>query len=364
MTTMTEHVFTRSVSGGAFEPVYYLFGDDDFRKDEAVAHALAAAVPPGARAFNLEVRRAADLDAESLASLLDTPPMLTARRAVAIRDVGLLRKDARRALDRYLDRAARDTLLLLVATAGGKPDRNLADRAVAVEFPVLTEDRVAKWIVHRASTLDATVTREAVALLQAAVGADLALLAAEIDKLVSYVRGTAPSGASASAEISIDDAAVTAVVGVRRGETLGDFLDRVAAGDAAGGLALIPHILAQPKTTAVSVLLALTTQTLAIAWGVALREQGSPPARLRQEYFEFLKATGNPMTGRPWGEAVEAWARAAERASRASLDRALDALLAADLALKDTRVSTEEQMLATLVLEICAGEDVPHRRAA
>jgi DNA polymerase-3 subunit delta len=77
-----------------------------------------------------------------------------------------------------------------------------------------------------------------------------------------------------------------------------------------------------------------------------------------------LKATGNPMTGRPWGEAVEAWARAAERASRASLDRALNALLAADLALKDTRVSTEEQMLATLVLEICAGEDVPHRRAA
>ncbi len=361
---MTEHAFARSVSAGAFEPVYYLFGDDDFRKDAAVAHALAAAIPPEARAFNQEVRRGADLDAEALASLLDTPPMLSARRAVAIRDVGSLRKDARRALDRYLDRAASDTLLLLVAAAGGKPDRALSDHAVAVEFPMLTGERVAKWIVHRASELGATVTPEAVSLLQAAVGQDLAQLAAEIEKSVSYVRGSAIAGAASDAGVRIDDAAVTAVVGVRRGETLGDFLDRVAEWDTLGALALVPHILAQPKTTAVSVLLALTTQTLAIAWGVALREQGTPVSRLRQEYFEFLRATGNPMTGRPWGEAVEAWARAAQRSSRPALDRALDALLLADLAFKDTRNSTDEQMLATLVLQICADADSAQRRAA
>ncbi len=364
MATMTEHAFQRSVSAGTFEPVYYLFGEDDFRKDEAAAYALAEAVPTGARAFNQEVRRAADLDAESLASLLDTPPMLTARRAVAIRDVGSLRKDARRALDRYLDRPASDTLLLLVAAAEGKPDRTLADHAVAVDFPVLTGERVGKWIVHRAAELGAAVTPDAVTLLQAAVGGDLAQLAAEIEKSVSYVRGSGTVEAGNAAHVTIDDAAVTAVVGVRRGETLGDFLDRVAEGDAARALALIPHILAQPKTTAVSVLLALTTQTLAIAWGVALREQGSPPARLRQEYFEFLRAAGNPMTGRPWTDAVEAWVRAAEHTSRAHLDRVLDVLLAADLALKDTRVSTEEQMIATLVLEMCAGAGAPTRRAA
>ena len=44
---------------------------------------------------------------------------------------------------------------------------------------------------------------------------------------------------------------------------------------------------------------------------------------------------------RPWGEAVATWTAAVERWSPAALDRALDALLATDIALKDTRVSTD-----------------------
>jgi DNA polymerase-3 subunit delta len=38
----------------------------------------------------------------------------------------------------------------------------------------------------------------------------------------------------------------------------------------------------------------------------------------------------------------------------AQLDRALAALLAADCALKESRVSTEEQVLMSAVLELCA----------
>jgi len=50
------------------------------------------------------------------------------------------------------------------------------------------------------------------------------------------------------------------------------------------------------------------------------------------------------------------WARAAERWSRESLDKALDLLLETDVALKESRVSSEEQLLATVVLSLCALE--------
>jgi len=47
----------------------------------------------------------------------------------------------------------------------------------------------------------------------------------------------------------------------------------------------------------------------------------------------LLKETGAyPM--RPWGEAVATWTAAVDRWSPASLDRALDALLATDIALR------------------------------
>jgi DNA polymerase-3 subunit delta len=169
-------------------------------------------------------------------------------------------------------------------------------------------------------------------------------LAGELDKLASYVAGR-------SAEIAEDD--VAAVVGVRRGETQSDLLDAVAERNVARALELIPHILAQPKTTAVSVVMALSTQMLAISWGRAKLDEGLSRGRLNQEYFDLLRETG-AFTGRPWGSATAVWARAADRWSRESLDRALDSLLETDIALKESRVSSEEQLLSTLVLSLCA----------
>jgi DNA polymerase-3 subunit delta len=265
-------------------------------------------------------------------------------------------------LDQYLGRPAENTVLFLVVPAGGKADAALRDRSTTVDYPELTGDRLPKWIVHRAAEQHATLTADAAALLQQAAGPELAALASEVDKLVSYARGAAGGTVGEAADgvtpggmpdVTIDADAVAAIVGVRRGETLSDLLDRIAARDAPGALALVEHVLAQPKTSAVSVVMALSVQTLAIAWGRARRDEGLAAGRLASEYFTLLKETGAyPM--RPWGEAVATWTAAVDRWSPVDLDRALDALLATDVALKDTRVSSDEQLIASLVLTMCA----------
>lgn len=337
MPALLDRAFDKSLKRGEFERVYYFHGDDDFLKERAVRALVAAAVDPSTRDFNLDVRSAAELDAETLGSLLGTPPMMAERRAVVVRDVAALRKDARAVLDRYLDAPAPDVVLALVAPAGekAKVDKAIENRAATVEFKPLSGDRVPKWVIHHVeSVLNATITPEAAELLQQAVGNELAALAAELDKLASYAGGGV-----------IDEEAVSDVVGVRRGETLGDFLDRVAARDAAGALALLPHILAQPKTSAVSIVMALTTQMLAIGWGIT--RSG------RADYFDLLKSGKGPFTGRPWGEAARAWETAERYWTDDSIDGALDALLAADIALKETRISSDSQLLSTLVLTLC-----------
>jgi DNA polymerase-3 subunit delta len=223
----------------------------------------------------------------------------------------------------------------------------VSSAATPLQFDPLSGDRIPKWIVHHATAvLGVAISESAIELLHAAVGNDLHQLSAELDKLASYVEGR---------DQEIGEEAVAAVVGVRRGETLSDLLDAVADRNAARALDLVPHVLAQPKTTGVSVVMALSTQMLAISWGRAKLDEGLPRARLSQEYFNLLKETG-AFTGRPWGSATAVWARAAERWSRQSLDLALDSLLEADVALKESRVSSEEQLLASLLLSLCAGE--------
>jgi DNA polymerase-3 subunit delta len=342
-----QRILRDAVRDKQFAGVYYLYGEDDFLKDQAVRQLVEAAVDSTTRDFNLEVRRASELDAETLGSLLATPPMMAERRVLVVRDVGTLRKDARTLLDQYIKHPASDAVVILVAPAGAKTDRSLSSNATVLNFEPLTGDRVPRWISHHAETeLGTPITAEAVALLQSAVGTDLSQLAIELDKLASYANGG-----------TIDEAAVSAIVGVRRGETLGALLDAVVARDTVRALELLPGVMAQPKASAVTIVMALTAQTLAIGWARARRVRGVPAGRLAGELFGLLKEAGSVYTGRPWGEAVDAWARAAVRPDDDPdgrlLDSALEALLAADFALKESHLSSEEQLLTNLVLTLC-----------
>jgi len=355
-------VVLAAVQARAFAPVYYLFGDDDYLKDLGVRDLLDAAIDPSTRDFNLELRRGGDLDAESVSSLLSTPPMLAERRAVLLRDVTLLKKAARAQLDKYLTRPASDTLLLLTSSAGTKPDAALLSASVALDFAPLSPERVRRWIAHHASTvLSVSVTTDAAELLQQAVGNDLQLLAAELDKCASYALGAAERrGEQHAAEIDVD--AVSAVVGVRRGETVTDLLDAVARQDAAAAIPLINHVLGQPKVTGVQVVMMLSTQAFALTYGRARRDAGVPTNRLPAEFFAFLKETGG-YPGRPWSEAASAWTKVTDLWSASACERALALLLDADIALKETTVSNVEQTMMSLVLSLCALR-TPRRSAA
>ncbi len=351
-------VVQAAVQDRAFAPVYYLYGDDDYLKDGAIRDLLAAAIDESTRDFNLEQRRAAELDAEAVSSLLSTPPMLAERRAVVLRDVGALKKAARAQLDKYLARPASDTLVLLTTPAGTKADAALMSLSVALEFEPLSPERVRKWIAHHASTvLHIGITEDAAELLQQAVGNDLHSLAAELDKCASFTLGAHAE----PAEANIDADAVSAVVGVRRGETVSDLLDAVARQDASTAVPLVGFVLGQPKVTAVQVVIFLSTQALALSFGRARRDGGIPTNRLPSEYFAFLKETG-AYPGRPWGEAASMWTKVTDQWSAAACERALALLLEADIALKETTVSNPEQTLLSLVLALCALR--PARRSA
>ena len=349
MASAGEKALHTALKSRVFDPVYYLFGDDDFLKEGAIRNIIDAAVDPSTRDFNLEVRRAGEIDPESLDALLSTPPMLAERRVVVIRDVDKLKKGARALLDRHLIRPATDTVLVMTSPSGAKADKLLADRATAVEFDQLDGVRLPRWIEHYAKTaLERAITPDAIALLVEAVGSDLSQLAVELEKLASYCTDT------------INERAVAEVVGVRRGESLGDFLDAVAAKDAAAALALAPVVLQLPKTSVVSIIMALTTQTLALAYAEAATASGVSSRSLFPELMALLKETGAfPM--RPWGEAVTSWAKHAARWNAAELESALTVLLHADAALKDTRLSSTEQQLTTIILALCGSSA---RRAA
>jgi DNA polymerase-3 subunit delta len=347
MANLAERALRKAIREKTLERVHYFFGEDDFLKESAARELMAAAVDARVRDFNQDVMRGSEVSPEQLATALNTLPMLSTQRLVTIREVHSLSRPARALLETYVQRPAAETVLLLLTPASEKADSFLTEHASATEFGRLTADRVRRWIAHYSdSTLGVEITPEAAGLLQETFGSDLSSLAAELDKMCSYNEGRL-----------ITAETVAAVAGVRAGESLGDLLDAVARRDGAAALALVPRVLALPRTTVVSVLMALATQFLAIGWGAA---RGARRGALEREFFALLRET-RTSTGRPWGEAVTSWSQAMSFWSGAEADDALILLLAADHAAKETRLSSDDQLLGSLVLALCAAG---HRAAA
>jgi DNA polymerase-3 subunit delta len=181
--------------GGAF----FLFGDDAFRKEETGKALVEWHLDPGTRDFNFDPLRGSELDVESLASVLATPPMMAEWRVVLLREVEALASSPR-ARDALLDIVKRPppglALIMLASIprdSRAKFYRELMRVARSMEFPEIGANDVPGWLLDRAATLHGIrMTEEAARALGGAVGTDLGVLAQELEKLASVVDAGEP----------------------------------------------------------------------------------------------------------------------------------------------------------------------------
>src|SRR5947208_548429 len=327
MGALTFDALLRSLKQGAPDPVYYLHGEEDVLKDEAVRVLLERAVDPAARDFNVDQRTAADLDPEAFNALVNTPPILAATRAVVLRGMEQLRKTAkvRQELLHYLDSPNPSTVLVLVHGTPEPPDAELLRRATAVEVAALPPERVVRWMTHRAKQLGFTLAPEAEELLLASVGNDLSSLARELEKLAPLCAGRPATR---------DE--VAALVGVRRGETLQDFVDAALERRAADAARLVEPVLEQAGMSGVRMLSALGTALVGTALARAeLDRDARRRDRLEGALLSHLR-TARPYGLGSWEQTALRWARWAELWTSPELRSALRLALDADRALKSS----------------------------
>ena len=353
MGALTFDALLRSLKRGAPEPVYYLYGDEDVLKDEAIRALLDRAVEPGARDFNVDQRSAPDLDSEAFYALVNTPPMLAATRAVVVRAVDQLKKTSGvyRELARYVGAPNPTTVLILVQGSGEKPDAALARDAAAVAVEPLPPERVARWLAHRAHELGVTLEPDAATLLQQAVGYDLGPLARELEKLAAA--GVGGAGKTATRQ------EVAALVGVHGGESLPDLVAAALGHDPLTAARLVGPVLEQAGMSGVRIVSALGSALVGTALGRAELDRGVSPARLADVVFRHI-LTARPFGLGNWKDEAARWARWAPTWRAAALRDALRRALHADRALKSSTVSDDRGIVTELVLTLAT----PAREAA
>ena len=336
----------RRIRRGEIDPVYYLTGDEDTLKDELIALLADQAVDPSMRDFNLDVRGAADLGPESLHALIETLPMLAERRVVVVRGVDQWRKNAKvwPVLEAYVERPSPSTVLVITSGAGAKPHSGLARHAAHVAVEPLRPDRLGRWARNRAERVGLGLDEDAAGHLVAAVGADLAQLGMEIDKL-----------AAAATSGTIDAEAVADLVGVRRGETTEDWIVAVLERDLARAAGMLGAVLAASGNSAVRVVGQLGTALLGVRLARSQLHAGRRRAELERLLMGHIKSA-RPFGIGPWGAAAALWARVAQHWGDTELHDALCYALAADRALKSTTIADETGILTDLMLKLSVRE--------
>lgn len=181
---------TTEATGGAF----YLHGDDHFRKEEELRRLIELHADAAARDFNLDLLRGTEVDAETLASVLATPPMMATWRVVVLREVeGLAAsKHARDALLDVVKAPPPGLALLMSCTvpdgSKAKMYKELEKAATSVGFSAVDQADLPGWIVTRADEAHGVeVEVDAARALGAAIGSDLGVLARELEKLSEFV---------------------------------------------------------------------------------------------------------------------------------------------------------------------------------
>ncbi len=181
-------VLTQGSSGG----VFFLYGEDEHRKAEAVQALVEAHLDPGTRDFNLDIVEASDVSVDDLARILATPPMMAERRVVVVRGTEVFAGAARSRdlILRLVENPPSDLALILSARiperSKAKFYQTLIKRTQSVEFASIAPEDVPGWLMEEANArFGATMEPDAARALGQAIGTDLGILSREIEKLAA-----------------------------------------------------------------------------------------------------------------------------------------------------------------------------------
>jgi DNA polymerase III subunit delta len=240
---------------GKLRPGYVLAGDEIFLLDRCRAAVLKALVPADLRDFCLSEF---DLSSTSIFEILDraqTPSLMAPFQVIFVRNVRQLytrgaKKEEFAAIARYFESPNPQALLLFVADFLRIPsdarrmeldDKNryerltetLGEHCGMVELARASEEDAMRWAVATAQEAGARLEPDAARELVDALGADMMLVASELEKLLLYATGRG--------KISLGD--VETMVLSAKQRTLYELTDAISARDRVRALALLQGLL-------------------------------------------------------------------------------------------------------------------------
>lgn len=319
------------VKRGEIAPVYCLYGEDDYRREETLKHLIDALLAEGSKDLNLDQLLPGEAERGSILGSARTLPFLSARRVVLVRDAESLSSMQQEELLIYLNEPSPTTCLVLSATRLDRRTRlaaALQKKGVVLHFDRGEAGSSRDSLIARAKALGKRLSPEALSLLIALTGDDLRQLLHNVEKAALFV--------GEREEIGPQD--IEALVGETRARSIFQLTDAIGARDLEMALRCLTSLLEDGEEP-LAILAMLARQIRLLFRAKGLQEQGSPSSQMAH------------MLRLPPG-LVASLAEQGAALSWQWLSAALRCVARADLAIKTGRAKAPAA-LSRLVWDIC-----------
>lgn len=270
-----EELFRR-LKENSVDTLYFIYGNDEFLKQESVAKIKETALRGVIPDFNYDLFHAGEADMSRVLSALSTLPVMAKRRLVILKDADRLKAQAQESLLSYFSDPSPTTTLVMTGREVDKRKTffsTLDKRGALVEHNHPSEREMPRWIRWVARKKGFDISDQAVSCLVDIVGTDLASVANEIEKASIY-------GGGADKRIELE--AIEAVTIDMRERTVFQLIDALGKKDLKKSLENLKRLIDAGESPLL--ILAMIVRQLRLIWmGLDIMKSGGGESEVRKK---------------------------------------------------------------------------------
>ncbi len=330
------------VQAGKKAGFYLLYGEEGFDRERATDWLIQQLAPDAARDFNTDYLNAEHIQASDILSVYAAYPTLAQHRLLVLRRCEHLNAEACRQLEAMVDHPMETTIVIATATKVDMRRRlfqQLDREGLVVEFRTPYQEKLPGWIQSWARRAGGSIEPAAADMLALLIGRNLRVLAAEIEKALTFV--------GAGGCITPD--AVRQVTGATASSSVFALADATGQGDMARSLALARQLVAHGEQP-IHIVAMLARHYRMLLQARSLMDRGMRDARIIARELSISTFF------------VNGYMEQAQLRSPEATWRAIGALLQADSRLKSLGRRQGMLVLELLILDLCPVQAL-YRRA-
>lgn len=179
----------RAVKKGEFAPLYFIYGEEEFLAERAVARLVDALVEPAFKDFNFTVLYGKECKAEQILDNAMTLPMFAERRVILVKRAEELQAEQLEQLLPYIKAPSPETCLIFQAAKIDQRRKfflELKKTDYLLEYKNIKDEQLLRFIHREAEGAGKRFEKEAAEMLVYYCGNNLRELVSQIEKLAAY----------------------------------------------------------------------------------------------------------------------------------------------------------------------------------